>query len=282
MTKDLTIRPMTRTDLDLALVWAKAEGWNPGLDDAEPLYAADPQGFLMGFVGGQPIGCISVSKYGAGFAFLGLYIVLPAYRGKGYGKAIWDAGLASAPNRSIGLDGVVAQQGNYRKSGFTLAHKSARWGGVPAETQDADRHVLRIEPHHLNAITAYDRTRFPADRTEFLKLWLAHLPSREAAVYVTNNAVKGYGVIRRADHGWKVGPLFADTPAVAGALLAHLIAMAQADTVYIDVPEPNTAAVAIAKTLGLTPAFETARMYLGGAPALPLDRIYGITTLELG
>ena len=37
----LAIRPMRRADLDIAIDWAAAEGWNPGLDDAEAFLAAD-------------------------------------------------------------------------------------------------------------------------------------------------------------------------------------------------------------------------------------------------
>ncbi|MGO8499579.1 GNAT family N-acetyltransferase, partial [Rhizobium ruizarguesonis] len=64
------------------------------------------------------VGSISVVKYGESFAFLGLYIVHHDFRGKGYGKEIWAAGIASAGDRTIGLDGVAAQQDNYRKAGF--------------------------------------------------------------------------------------------------------------------------------------------------------------------
>ena len=102
----LTIKPMSLADLERALGWAADEGWNPGLDDAAPFHAQDPSGFLMGWLGAEPVGCVSVVKYGERFAFLGLYIVRPAHRGKGYGKAIWDAGIASAGARTIGLDGV--------------------------------------------------------------------------------------------------------------------------------------------------------------------------------
>ena len=84
----LSIRPMSRADLEVALGWARAEGWNPGLDDVGPFHAQDPTGFLMGWLGTVRVGCISVVKYGTGFAFMGLYIVLPAFRGKGYGKAL--------------------------------------------------------------------------------------------------------------------------------------------------------------------------------------------------
>ena len=106
----LDIRPATAADLDTALGWAREEGWNPGLDDAGPFHAADPEGLLLGWLGAEPIGCISVVKYGADYAFLGLYIVRPEYRGRGYGKAIWDAGIVSAGGRSIGLDGVPASR----------------------------------------------------------------------------------------------------------------------------------------------------------------------------
>ncbi|MDP2934013.1 MAG: GNAT family N-acetyltransferase, partial [bacterium] len=44
-TNSLTIRPMVRTELDLAIEWAASEGWNPGLQDANCFYAADPEGF---------------------------------------------------------------------------------------------------------------------------------------------------------------------------------------------------------------------------------------------
>lgn len=45
---------------------------------------------------------------------------------------------------------------------------------------------------------------------------------------------------------------------------------------------PNVKAVALAERHGLTPGFETARMYRGPAPDLPLDKTFGITTFELG
>ncbi|MFC6519843.1 GNAT family N-acetyltransferase [Undibacterium arcticum] len=121
-----TIRVMTRQEVDIAIDWAAAEGWNPGLYDANCFYAADPNGFLIGLLGDEPIATVSVVKYGDSFGFLGFYIVKPAYRGKGYGIQIWNAGLAQLRGRTIGLDGVVDRQGNYQNSGL-------RW---PIQTSD--------------------------------------------------------------------------------------------------------------------------------------------------
>src|SRR5215210_5519778 len=128
---DLAIRPASRRELDLAVEWAAKEGWNPGLSDAECFYVADPEGFLLAFCDGEPVASISVVRYGSDFGFLGLYIVRPALRGRGYGYQLWQAGMAQLEKRTVGLDGVVAQQENYRRSGFSLAHRNIRYSGQP-------------------------------------------------------------------------------------------------------------------------------------------------------
>jgi hypothetical protein len=79
--KRLVLRRMTETDLALALEWAAAEGWNPGLHDAHCFYTVDPEGFVLGERNGVPIGCVAAVRYGPGFGFLGLYIVKAEHRG---------------------------------------------------------------------------------------------------------------------------------------------------------------------------------------------------------
>jgi hypothetical protein len=115
----LHIRALGPDEIGLAIEWAAAEGWNPGLHDAACFHAADPGGFLVGSLGEEPVATISVVKYGATFGFLGLYIVKKAFRGKGYGMQVWKAGLARLQH-DHSLIGDVAQQDNYRTSGFRL------------------------------------------------------------------------------------------------------------------------------------------------------------------
>ena len=86
----LVIRNMSEHELALALEWAAAEGWNPGLDDAKCFYAADPNGFFLGELDGKPVGCISAVAYDNAYGFLGLYMVAPDYRG----KRLWPQALA--------------------------------------------------------------------------------------------------------------------------------------------------------------------------------------------
>ena len=136
-----TIRAMTRQEIDMAIDWA---GWNPGLYDADCFYAADPNGFLTGLLGDEPIATVSVVKYGDSFGFLGFYIVRPEYRGKDYGIQIWNAGLAHLKGRTIGLDGVVAQQDNYKKSGFTLAYRNIRYQGTGGGYFPTDSGIVQL------------------------------------------------------------------------------------------------------------------------------------------
>lgn len=95
--------------------------------------------------------------------------------------------------------------------------------------------------------------------------------------------LQGYAVLRPCRDGFKIGPLCADTPQVAEELMQALCGRVPLDeAVFLDVPEPNAAAVALAVRHGMRACFETARMYTGADPCLPLARQYGITTFELG
>jgi GNAT superfamily N-acetyltransferase len=278
---DLTIRAMTRQDLDLAIDWAAAEGWNPGLNDAECFRAADPGGFLMGSLGDEAVASIAVVRYSDAFGFLGLYIVRPDRRGRGFGHRLWQAGMASLADRTVGLDGVVAQQENYRKSGFVLAHRNVRFGGTPQVAWPRDERLQRVNPEIMDAVLAYDRPFFPAPRESFLRCWLKP-DARDAVAFVEDGVVKGYGVIRACRSGSKIGPLFADGEREADLLFRALASGANGDAVFLDLPEPNQAAIRLAARHGLSPVFETARMYRGARPDLPLPRTYGISTFELG
>ena len=216
MHKRLVLRRMTEADLALALEWAAAEGWNPGLHDAHCFYAADPEGFFLAELDGAPIGCVSAVRYGSGFGFLGLYIVKAEHRGQGFGLELWRAALDHLGDRVIGLDGVVAQQDNYRKSGFRLAFRNIRQKGRGGGAAPPGLTELAAIP--IEEILRYDETAFPAPRTEFLKSWIGQ-PQAVALGVVDGRRLKGYGVLRACREGFKIGPLFADDEETADHLL---------------------------------------------------------------
>lgn len=264
----------------MLLDWAAAEGWNPGHLDADAFYDADPGGFLIGWLGAHPVACISVVSYDDALGFLGFYIAHPDYRERGYGLQVWNAGIARLGHRTVGLDGVVDQQMNYAKSGFVLAHRNIRHGGVIHAERPAAAPLVDIGEATPDLV-AWDSILFGARREAFLARWVAS-HGHVTVAWREGSTIRGYGTIRPCREGHKIGPLFADEPAIASALFDALVARYSGTTVLLDTPEPNHDAVALAVLHGMTPVFETARMYRGPAPDLPLHRIYGITTFELG
>jgi GNAT superfamily N-acetyltransferase len=277
----LDIAPATELEVELFADWAAAEGWNPGLCDAGVFHATDPGGFLLGRLDGEPIASISLVRYGADFAFLGFYIVRPEFRGRGFGLRIWQAAIEGARDRAIGLDGVVAQQANYAKSGFLLARRNVRYEGVAGGPPLGDAGIVPLDEVPFDDLAAYDEAVFPAPRPAFLRTWLA-VPGAAAFGAVAGSRLAGYGVVRPCRVGSKIGPLFADDAATAGRLFAALRAAAAPGPLFIDVPDPNRDGVALVTGHDFTPMFETARMYRGHTPIEPVERIFGVTTFELG
>ena len=276
---------MRPDEISIAVDWAAAEGWNPGLADDACFATVDPQGFLVGEIEGETAATVSCVNYSASFAFLGFYIVRADLRGRGYGLRIWNAAIAHAGPRVIGLDGVVAQQQNYRKSGFELAYANIRYGGTIAAPEapraQVNAQVIALSEIPLADVEAYDATLFPAPRPAFLRAWIG-APGHVGRAVMRDGRLAGWGVIRPSRKGRKIGPLVADDRAAAEVVLSALLAGAGSGEIFLDVPGINHDAVALAQDLGLAPVFETARMYTGAIPPLRLERIFGVTSFELG
>ncbi|MET9934252.1 GNAT family N-acetyltransferase, partial [Streptomyces sp. NPDC006324] len=212
------------------------------------------------------------------------YLVRPGLRGLGHGLATWRTALAHAGGRAVGLDGVPAQQDNYRRSGFTTAYRTARYVGEVPAPEGPVTGLVAAERVGAAALAAYDDACHHANRPRFLSAWLT-TPGHRALARVVDGRLTGYGVVRPAQDEARIGPLFADAPADAAALLDGLAAEARdfgSDRIAVDVPEVNPAAARLALERGLEPTFETARMYTGPVRPVARERVFGVTTLELG
>jgi GNAT superfamily N-acetyltransferase len=275
----MEIAPMTVRDLAAVLDWAAAEGWNPGLDDAAAFHAADPGGFLIGRVDGEAVAAISVVRHDPAFAFLGLYLCRPDRRGRGHGWALWQAGLALAGDRAVGLDGVAAQQENYRRSGFVPAGRTIRFSG--ALTGDPAASCLPCAGPSA-PVARLDRAAVGYARPAFLAAWLRDAPTRRSLCLCEDGDLLGFGTVRQCREGVKIGPLTATSPEAALRLLRGLAGLFPPGPIFWDVPDGNAPALALASRLGFVPVFETARMYRGDPPRGQDTLAWGVATLELG
>jgi GNAT superfamily N-acetyltransferase len=264
----------------VAISWAAAEGWNPGLDDAERFLAADPDSFLATEREGEIMATVSCALYGDSYAFIGFYIVRSDLRGRGIGSPLFERALGRAAGRVVGLDGVLAQQSSYERRGFVLAHRNVRWRTMGGGERP-DR-VAELSSVPFEQLLAFDSAVFGSERERFLRAWIDR-PAGHALACLHGKRLAGYGVLRGCRVGAKIGPLFADDQDVAEGLLTGLLAAAGPRTeVFIDMPAANLRAGDLRVGRAMEPSFETVRMYLNGQPPEDVQRVFGVTTFEFG
>ncbi|KAG0308046.1 hypothetical protein BGZ97_000189 [Linnemannia gamsii] len=327
--------------------YCNSEQWNPGHkgNDLEILYNADPKGFFISTVETpttpasngtnadtkkQPIkeervSIISAVRYGEDQGWLGCYIAPPKHRGRGYGLATFNRALEHLTpdtRESIGLDGVMAQIENYRKSGFTeIAWLNERRHGSAVElveTQErelakkicrneVDGLVLLPDPNvDLDQLPGIEAQYSGLKRPQFVKDWVqfhANHPeeNRVAVAFFSPDKkdeksgkplVLGYACVRPATSSYRVGPLYAVNGDVAKKLLVKAaVEIVQAEkktplgvplTFDIDVPDKNPAAIKIFDGLGWKNTFPLLRMWRGKIPECDVNGVFGITFPEGG
>lgn len=278
---DYKIRRMRADEIQIAINWAAQEGWNPGIHDAKTFYQADSHGFFIGEIGDRAVSVGSAVAYDDQFAFCGLYIVHPAYRGQGYGIALTRERLRYVGQRNAGIDGVVENIPIYQRIGYRLAYHNSRYRGVAVDPASVDQRIVPLSQLPIENIETYDRLCFPAKRRKFLYAWI-NQPDAKALGFVENGQLQGYAVRRRCIEGHKIGPLFADNFAIADALFQALQQDISGDAIYLDIMEINPAAQRLVDKYNMQVVFTTGRMYLKGQPKLDDEKIFGITTFELG
>lgn len=282
---NLELKQLNKNGLSILMDWARNKGWNPGKNDIDAFWDADPDGFYGFYNENELIAGGAVISYNQEFGFMGLFIVHPDFRGQGIGKKLWHLRrnlLISRlkPGASIGMDGVVDMQVFYEKGGFKIAFRDERYE-FQGQKSTLNNNITVITSNDLEKVMAYDLKGFGFPRNEFLKTWLT-LPNSKALKFTINNEVKAYAVLRKVKSGYKIGPLFADNPEIAEEIFKACLNSAEGMAVFLDIPVINEEAVELVKKYKGKYVFECARMYYGQAPKVDFGVVYGVSSFELG
>ena len=275
----ITCRNATLAEIEQILGWAVVEGWNPGLDDAEAFYKADPNGFFVAVdQQDKPIASISVVNHTSDFAFLGLYIVTPEFRGRGIGLRLWKHALAHAGDRTIGLDGVEAQQENYRASGFVYAGSTTRFSGQLGGQRHAE--IRDAAPSDVAHLMDMEGRASGVAKPTYVKAWSSEAATRSTLILETQHQIAGFATVRACHSGAKIGPIVAIDIDTADKLISHAATLFEGP-LTVDVPASATGLTRLCQRLGFEPGFRTARMYRGKILA-PTHDVFAVASLELG
>jgi GNAT superfamily N-acetyltransferase len=265
--------------------WAKEEGWNPGINDAFIAYNSFPNDFIGYFIADEMIAAGSIVNYAGEFGFMGLFIVKKEYRSQGLGNLLWHQRKSLLISKlksgaSIGMDGVFSMQPFYTKGGFERLFTDERHV-LFGEGFSYSEHVELLDKKYLNQLHQFDEMCFGFKRTRFLQHWVENSAAK-TFVFVNENSLKGYVVIRKAMEGFKIGPLFAENKTVAKELFKACLAEVVGEKVSIDIPIINPAAIELLDEFKSEVVFECGRMYYPKAPKCLFHKVFGITSLEFG
>jgi len=271
---------LTHGDVDQAAALSRGVGWNQTPDDWQRLLTLAPDGVFGAFEAGRLVATSSVVAYGGALAWIGMMIVDAAYRGRGLGKRLLDAALASPtvpPGATIGLDATDMGAPLYRGRGFVDVDPIDRWGGVlrapPARggTAAAGTAARAVEPAEVGSLAAWDAVRTGTDRSALVAHLLRNAEAR-AHVVTRGGDVVGYAVVRPGRTHRHLGPVVADDAVAFDALLAALAERLAGAAVFADVVRGDFTDAAFARA-GLRVERRlvrmtrvTARRVLSGAP----------------
>ncbi len=296
MSNYFSIRPLESPQIPLVSNWARQEGFAPGDGDVSIYQHTDRQGLWVGWINNKPIGCIAGVKYNPNYGFIGLYLVIPKYRGQGYGLQLWRTAINHLKDVTcIGLEAALDRVNDYSKWGFKTSSETTRWHFNNSDTS-LFHNLLNDLPHpginvveaskiNSSCIQEYDAKREPSPRPHFLTDWLDHPSGKVLTLVDQESRCHGFGRIRpcllKKGFGWRIGPLLADNSILASLLIKRLL-QSHPGEVLIDSPGLNPYSNNLLSSIGFTPISNTLRMYKGDQPPTNINEVYGLACLELG
>ena len=282
------IRPMSRDELDVVLDWADAEGWNPGLSDADVFWRIDRAGLWAIDVDEVLVGSGATIAHGTDHVVIGLVHVRPEHRRQGIATRAFpwlvDGALSRMPpGTTVSLDVPDHLHDLAERFGFHPVRRIARMAGRAIETRrgahSGELRALASVP--VDAVVDYDAAHVGALRRDLLETWIHPVGGFSLGVY-EGQRLRGMAVMRPARRGYRIGPLFADDPDIAEELMGALSRMVLGHTISLDVPTDNPQALALAARHGLAETSSVVHLELGDVRPAPGGSVYAITSIEIG
>ena len=282
---DPVFRDATPDDTPAIASLRASEGWGVNewalhavisRPDARCIVAATEDGELAGVGSGIVYGPLG---------FIGNMIVGEGHRRRGIGSAILGAVtqyLEGAGCQRLELNATETGRPLYESHGFSSIGLSAT-AEVPRAARlahDPSISTRRATQSDLGPLAAYDRPRFGGDRRALLEMLVAD-PDASMLLAERHGDLVGFGWVRIREP--RVGPIVADEPSIAAALLADAFTLAaDADQLRLNLPPGNRPGARWLEGLGVPIDPWDGRMARGPQLDRRDDTIYAMTAGALG
>lgn len=282
------VRPLTRDELDVVLRWAVDAGWNPGLHDADALWAADPDALWGVEVDGMLVGAGATVRRGSRAGGVGLLLVEPSHRSRGIGSLTFPFLVDGALSRleagaGLVLDCPESYQDFCERFGFVPVRRVARSTAVATLGRRGPYtgQLRALAQLPFDRVVAYDAKFSGGERPDFLRAWMTPKGGLGLGAYEAGWLI-GMAILRPAHDGYRIGPFYAESRDIAEDLFVALSGTVVGQKLVLDVPLEDPDIVAFASSKGFTLAAQAVHMQLGQVVEGPREQVYGESTLEYG
>jgi GNAT superfamily N-acetyltransferase len=293
----MNLRTMTMADIPSGMRLKNLAGWNQTPTDWERFLRASPDGCFVMEEDGQVIGTATTIAYDGRFAWIGMVLVDPDFRGRGIGTRLLEKAIEYLDARgipTIKLDATPQGRPIYEKLGFVaeyeiercvlrrpcLGQMALRQGTRPkAEMTLGDR----ISDRLLESVFKLDAEVFGGDRSGLLRSLHADAPAFTLTTPTSVGDVTGYALGRCGSHADHLGPWVARDKRTVRQLLLEFLGRSQREALFVDLVKPNAHADALLRSQGFGFSRPLTRMYRGpnAHPGRP-EFVCGILGPEFG
>ncbi|MDH2429821.1 GNAT family N-acetyltransferase [Sphaerisporangium sp. TRM90804] len=277
---DVPIRALDLGDLRDCLLLAVDRRWLPEeakwrlLFDIGEVYGVDdPAGGLAGTA--------VVARYGPGLAAVSMVLVAARHGRKGLGRRLMLHVIERAAGATLFLTATEYGRTLYERVGFTEIGTVVTHTGplAPLPADLACEGIRPARPDDVEAMVRLDAEASGAPRAELV----SRLPAFAERVRVVerDGAVVGFGAAWRNVDNVVIGPVVAESTAMAVGLVSHLAAGVHGP-VRLDLDDRHADLTAWAVGRGVAPAFSTALMVHGGPLPGRRDRLFTPVMVALG
>jgi GNAT superfamily N-acetyltransferase len=263
------LRVMTKADICAAQRLKEIAGWNQTKTDWERFLEASETGCFVAELHGQVCGTATTISFEKRFAWVGMVLVDPAFRGRGIGTRLLERTiehLDALRIPSIKLDATPQGKPLYEKLGFLPEYEIERWTlrrpPVQVTELSGAGRFADLPSSLLEQIFETDREIFGANRSFLLESIHQEAPDFTAAITVEGR-LQGYTLGRRGSFADQLGPWMASDAAIARKLLERFLTRSTRDVLIVDHLKSNNVAGGLLRSFGFSFTRPLTRMVRG-------------------
>jgi GNAT superfamily N-acetyltransferase len=280
------LRRMTDGDIDFGIRLKAAAGWNQLPADWKRLMRLEPEGCFVLESDGVPVGTVTTTLYEKRLAWIGMVLVSPEERRKGYGTELLKAAMDYCETQRvevIKLDATPLGKKLYDTLGYVDEYRLKRMQG--SASRQISESVRRMRPVDLWEVVQLDIGFFGVSRQGLLERLFEENPSLSFVANKSGSSeIVGYLFARPGQMAFQIGPWIAKEPSAAEELFKAALNALAGQSLFLDVlQQVNPHAEAMVAKYGFTTQREFIRMFYGKNlfPGKPAE-IYAICGVEKG